>query len=47
MSSTSAPQNTASPGTSAPTGGTVRHFIITRFNLRGIEDTPSSAKMID
>lgn len=47
MPSTPAPQNTASPGSSTPAGGTVRHFIITRFNLRGMEDTPSSAKMID
>lgn len=47
MSSPSAPQNTATPGASTPATGPVRHFIITRFNLRGNEDTPSSAKMID
>ena len=46
MSIPSAPQNTAVPGASTPAGGPVRHFIITRFNLRGNEDTPSSAKMI-
>ena len=47
MSSPSASQNTATPGASTPAAGPVRHFIITRFNLRGNEDTPSSAKMID
>jgi hypothetical protein len=47
MSSPSAPQNTASPGATTPAAGPVRHFIITRFNLRGNEDTPSSARMID
>jgi hypothetical protein len=47
MSSPSAPSNPASPDASTPVGTTVRHFIITRFNLRGIEDTPSSAKMVD
>jgi len=47
MSSPSAPQNPASPGGPTPAGGPVRHFIITRFNLRGPDDTPSSAKMID
>ena len=47
MSSPSAPQNIASPAAPTPAGGPVRHFIITRFNLRGMEDTPSSAKMVD
>jgi len=49
MSSPSAPQNPASPDAPPPaaTGGPVRHFIITRFNLRGMEDNASSAKMID
>jgi hypothetical protein len=47
MSSLSAPPNTAPSDACTPAGGPVRHFIITRFNLRGNEDTPSSAKMID
>ena len=47
MSSPCAPSNPASPDASTPGGATVRHFIITRFNLRGMEDNASSAKMID
>ena len=47
MSSPSEPRDTAGPDAPKPAGNTLRHFIITRFNLRGNEDTPSSAKMID
>jgi len=47
MSRPSAPPNAAVPDAPKAAGGPVRHFIITRFNLRGIEDTPSSARMID
>jgi hypothetical protein len=47
MSRPSAPPNAAVPEAPKPAGGPVRHFIITRFNLRGMDDTPSSAKMID
>lgn len=47
MPSFSASKNPDSPNAPTPGVGPVRHFIITRFNLRAMDPTPSSAKMID